>query len=75
MLVEAADIADADFTLVGEIREEPFIEALGESIPLPPVALEAYTGTLEPVFPHQNGGQRPGGYARLSEKEYLYQQI
>ncbi|WP_353422991.1 phosphoribosylformylglycinamidine synthase [Christensenella massiliensis] len=50
VLVEAADIADADFTLVGEIREEPFIEALGESIPLSR-ALEAYTGTLESVFP------------------------
>lgn len=50
VLVEAADIADPDFTLVGEIREEPFIEAMGESVPLAR-ALEAYTSTLEPVFP------------------------
>ena len=62
VLVEAADIADADFTLVGEIREEPFIEALGESIPALPCARGLYRHARAGI-PHQNGGQRPGGYA------------
>jgi len=49
ILVEAPDIADQDFRLVGEIREEPFIEVCGESIPLER-AQKAYTEALEPVF-------------------------
>ncbi|MEA4853208.1 MAG: phosphoribosylformylglycinamidine synthase [Christensenella sp.] len=50
ILVEAAHISDPDFTLEGEIREEPYIEVLGETIPLEE-AQQAYTGTLEKVFP------------------------
>lgn len=50
VMVEAADITDADFTLIGEIREEPFIEVCGESIPLTD-AQQAYTQPLEKVFP------------------------
>ncbi|MEG2361466.1 MAG: phosphoribosylformylglycinamidine synthase [Christensenella sp.] len=50
VMVEAADIADADFELLGEIREEPFIEACGERVALERAA-EVYTSVLEPIFP------------------------
>ncbi len=50
ILVEAADIADPDFKLMGEIREEPFIEACGEQVPLDEICA-AYTAPLEAVFP------------------------
>ncbi len=58
VMVEAADIIDADFTLTGEIREEPFMEACGEKVALEE-ALEAYMQPLEKVFPvkTEDGGK------------------
>jgi len=50
VLVEAESINDPDFKLVGDILEEPVIEACGESVPLQK-ALDAYTQALEGVFP------------------------
>ncbi len=52
VLVEAADIHDPDFKLVGEIREEAVIEACGEKVSLKK-AEQAYTAPLESVFPTQ----------------------
>ncbi len=49
VLVESPCIHDADFPIKGEIREEPFIELMDESIPLSE-ALAAYTQPLENVF-------------------------
>ncbi len=70
ILVEAPDLADADFKLVGELREEPFIEACGESIPLS-AALEAYTGTLESVFPTQTQ-ERGAADAPIYKKKNVF---
>ncbi|MBD5559932.1 MAG: phosphoribosylformylglycinamidine synthase [Clostridia bacterium] len=50
ILIEAGDLHDADFELVGEIREDPNMEAMGESVPLEQVE-KAYFGTLESVYP------------------------
>ncbi|MGI6152873.1 MAG: phosphoribosylformylglycinamidine synthase [Christensenellaceae bacterium] len=47
---EAKDIHDTDFELVGELRQDPVIEVLGESIPLDEIKA-AYTAPLESVFP------------------------
>ncbi len=50
VLVEASDIGDPDFVLVGEVTGKPFIEAMGKKVPLND-AIEAYESPLESVFP------------------------
>ncbi|HBU13367.1 MAG TPA: phosphoribosylformylglycinamidine synthase, partial [Clostridiales bacterium] len=50
IMVEAAQINDPDFQLVGEVTEEPFIWAGDDKVPLKS-AIDAYIGTLEGVFP------------------------
>ncbi|BDF59784.1 phosphoribosylformylglycinamidine synthase [Christensenellaceae bacterium] len=49
ILVESPCIHDEDFEIKGEIREEPFLELMGETISLED-ALKAYTQPLESVF-------------------------
>ncbi|MDL2236989.1 phosphoribosylformylglycinamidine synthase, partial [Christensenellaceae bacterium OttesenSCG-928-K19] len=50
LLVEAQCLDDADFMLVGEVTEEPVVWAGDDKVSLQK-AVEAYTGTLEGVFP------------------------
>ncbi len=50
ILVEAADLHDPAFKLMGEIREEAAIECCGEKISLAE-ATEQFTAPLESVFP------------------------
>ena len=67
------DIADPDFTLVGEIREEPFIEAMGEA------SARACTRSLHQHartgIPYQNCGRRTGGLRPSTRKRTSCQQI
>jgi phosphoribosylformylglycinamidine synthase len=74
ILVEAAEISDPDFKLMGEIREEPYVEVGGEKIPLKRLQEVCCIGAGGRI-PHAGGRRRGRGQPPVRKKERYAVQI